>query len=314
MPDKRLIWVGLALLAAISLFLMWGLRGKVWFILELRATKLVALICVGAAIGTATVLFQTLSNNRILTPSIMGFDALFILLQTGLVFALGGFGYARLPAFASFALETTVMMGAALALFAAILRRTRQDVQLMILVGVVIGLMFRSVTVFAQRLMDPSEFTMIQGAMFAQFGAVDRGALAASALLLLGIFLWLWRQHAILDVMALGRAQARGLGVAYDRLQFQMLCAIAALVSVSTALVGPLTFLGLLVASLAHSLMQTHRHQLLLPAAALIAALILVAGQSLFERVLQLQSTLAVVIEFCGGLLFLILLARGRIR
>lgn len=314
MPDKRLVWIGVALLAAIALFLLWGLRGRVWFILELRATKLATLICVGAAIGTATVLFQTLSNNRILTPAIMGFDALFILLQTGLVFALGGFSYAQLPAFASFTLETVVMMAAALGLFTTILRRTRQDVQLMILVGVVIGLMFRSITVFAQRLMDPSEFTMVQGAMFAQFGTVDRGALALCGLLLLGIFLWLSRRHAVLDVMALGRAQACGLGVAYDRLQFQVLCVIAALVSVSTALVGPLTFLGLLVASLAHSLMQTHRHFLLLPAAALIAATILVAGQTLFERVLQLQSTLAVVIEFCGGLLFLTLLARGRIR
>lgn len=314
MPDKRLIWVGIALLAAITLFLVWGLRGRVWFILELRATKLAALLCVGAAIGIATVLFQTLSGNRVLTPSIMGFDALFLLLQTGLIFALGGVRYAQLPAFAGFALEAIVMITAALALFSMLLKRTRQDLQLMILVGVIIGLMFRSLTAFVQRLMDPSEFTMVQGAMFAQFGAVDDGALMASALLLLGILAWLWRWHAVLDVMALGRAQAQGLGVAYDRLQFQMLSAIAALVSVSTALVGPLTFLGLLVASLAHSLMQTHRHCLLLPAAALIAALILVTGQTLFERALQLQSTLAVVIEFCGGLLFLLLLARGRIR
>lgn len=314
MPDRRLIWIGLALLAASALFLVWGLRGRVWFILDLRATKLAALLCVGFAIGTATVLFQTLSNNRVLTPSIMGFDALFLLLQTGLVFGLGGVRYAHLPAFAIFTLEVIVMIGAALALFGALLKRTRQDVQLMILVGVIIGLMFRSLTGFAQRLMDPSEFTMVQGAMFAQFGTVDDGALIASALLLLGILTWLWRQQRVLDVMALGRAQARGLGVAYDRLQFQMLSAIAALVSVSTALVGPLTFLGLLVASLAHSLMQTHRHGLLLPAAALIAALILVAGQTLFERVLQMQSTLAVVIEFCGGLLFLALLARGKIR
>lgn len=314
MPDRRLIWIGLALLAASALFLVWGLRGRVWFILDLRATKLAALLCVGFAIGTATVLFQTLSNNRVLTPSIMGFDALFLLLQTGLVFGLGGVRYAHLPAFAIFTLEVIVMIGAALALFGALLKRTRQDVQLMILVGVIIGLMFRSLTGFAQRLMDPSEFTMVQGAMFAQFSTVDDGALIASALLLLGILTWLWRQQRVLDVMALGRAQARGLGVAYDRLQFQMLSAIAALVSVSTALVGPLTFLGLLVASLAHSLMQTHRHGLLLPAAALIAALILVAGQTLFERVLQMQSTLAVVIEFCGGLLFLALLARGKIR
>ncbi|WP_260094745.1 iron chelate uptake ABC transporter family permease subunit [Phaeobacter inhibens] len=92
------------------------------------------------------------------------------------------------------------------------------------------------------------------------------------------------------------------------------LCIIAALVSVSTALVGPIAFLGLLVTSLAHSLMQSHRHALLLPASALIAAIVLVAGQTLFERLLQLQSSLAIVIEFCGGLLFILLLLKGKLR
>jgi iron complex transport system permease protein len=60
--------------------------------------------------------------------------------------------------------------------------------------------------------------------------------------------------------------------------------------------------------------MRSHRHALLLPAAALISGSILVAGQTVFERMLRLQSTLAVVIEFCGGLLFMFLLAKGRIR
>lgn len=314
LPDRRLLFLAGLLLSAIALFLLWGLKGKVGFILELRAVKLAGLLCVATAIGTATVLFQTLSGNRILTPSIMGFDALFILLQTSMVFAIGGFGYAQLPEVGRFAAETAVMVGAAALLFGAVLRATRQDIQLMILVGVVFGLMFRAFTSFMQRLIDPSEFAMVQSAMFAQFGGINRTELLMAACLQIPVFLWAARRCKMLDVMALGRPQARALGVPYDKMQFQVLCAIALLVSISTALVGPITFLGLLVASLAHSLMKTHRHALLLPAAALIAAIVLVAGQTLFERALGLQSTLAVVIEFLGGLLFLYLLGRGKIR
>ncbi|AHD02104.1 iron chelate uptake ABC transporter family permease subunit [Leisingera methylohalidivorans] len=313
MADRRILGLGCLLAAAAALFLFWGLRGPTAYILELRMVKLAGLLSVGAAVGVATVLLQTISRNRILTPAFMGFDALFLLLQTGLVAGLGIAGSSRIPPLAGFLLDAAVMMGAALLLFTSVLRRTRHDIQLMVLTGVVLGLMFRTITAFLQRLMDPSEFSIVQTRMFAQFGSIDREALVMALGLMMLAFCWLWRNHAVLDVAALGRDTARSLGVGHDRLQLKVLCIIAALVSVSTALAGPVAFLGLLVTSLAHSLMRTHRHALLLPAAAQISALILVAGQTVFERILRLQSTLAVVIEFCGGLLFMFLLTRGKI-
>ncbi|MCF6429879.1 iron chelate uptake ABC transporter family permease subunit [Leisingera sp. MMG026] len=314
MADRRILGLGCLLAAAAALFLFWGLRGPVAYILELRLVKLAGLLSVGAAVGVATVLLQTISHNRILTPAFMGFDALFLLLQTGLVAGLGIAGSSQIPALAGFLLDAAVMMGAALLLFTSVLRRTRHDIQLMVLTGVVLGLMFRTITAFVQRLMDPSEFSIVQARMFAQFGGFDHEALAVALGLMMLAFVWIWRNHAVLDVAALGRDTARSLGVGHDRLQLKVLCIIALLVSVSTALAGPIAFLGLLVTSLAHSLMQSHRHALLLPAAALISALVLVAGQTVFERILMLQSTLAVVIEFCGGLLFMFLLAKGKIR
>lgn len=314
MPDRKLFALLLAAVLVCAVFLTWGLQGRIWFILELRAIKLAGLCVVGAAIGISTVLFQTLSGNRILTPSIMGFDALFLLMQSTMVFAFGGLGYASLPGPALFGINATVMIIASVFLFGALLSRSRNDIQLMILVGVVFGLLFRSLSGFINRLIDPSEFAMIQGAMFAQFGGINRLELATASVVFLAICMWVWRLLPTLDVMALGRSPARHLGVDYDRIQFRILFAITALVSISTALVGPITFLGLLVSALAHSLMKTHRHAALLPAAALISMLILVFGQALFERILRLQSSLAVVIEFVGGLLFLILLAKGKIR
>lgn len=314
MFDWRLVGLAAALCGLGAVFLCWNLQGPVAFILELRAIKLAGLVVVGIAIGVSTMLFQTLTGNRILTPAIMGFDALFLLTQTSLVFFLGGLGYAYLPSGALFALNTIAMLCASVALFSFVLRGTRQDIHLMVLVGVVFGLLFRSLTSFMQRLIDPSEFAIVQGAMFAQFGGINRIELACAATLLTGLLIWIAGKCALLDVMSLGRNPARQLGLPYDRMQFRLLCAISAMVSISTALVGPITFLGLLVSALAHSLMRSHRHAVLLPAAGLIAAIILVAGQTLFERLLSYQSTLAVVIEFTGGLLFLMLLTMGKLR
>ena len=47
------------------------------------------MILTGAAIAFSTIVFQTITNNKILTPSIIGLDSLYMLIQTFLVFAFG---------------------------------------------------------------------------------------------------------------------------------------------------------------------------------------------------------------------------------
>ena len=303
-----LLWLGLGLLGAG--FLLWQLRAPYGVILELRGLKLAALICVGAATGVATILFQTVAMNRLLTPGIVGFDALFVLMQTLLVASLGGVGLAQIPGMARFGIETAVLVAAATVLFGTLLRRDAGDVTRMILTGVILGVLLRGLAGLVQRLLDPSEFAVVQQAMFASFGRVDAGQLLAAALCLTAALVAAMRMAPALDVAGLGRGAARGLGLDHDRVVRIALMLIAVLVSVSTALVGPITFLGLLAASLARQVTDTHRHAVLIPAAAGIGALILVAGQFIFERLLRQQSALAVVVEFLGGLLFLALVLR----
>ncbi len=313
MAERHLPLLALALCALSAAFLGWHLRAPFGFILELRATKLAALICVGAATGAATILFQTVAMNRLLTPGIVGFDALFVLLQTLLVVALGGVGTAQIPGAWRFVLEAVFLMAAATALFGLLLRRDASDVTRMILTGVVLGVLLRGLASMVQRMMDPSEFAVVQQAMFASFGRVDGGPLAAATGLLAAALLAALRLAPALDVAGLGRGAARALGLDHDRVVLVSLMLVAAMISVSTALVGPITFLGLLAASLARHLTDSHRHAVLIPAAALIGALILVTGQFLFERLMGSQSALAVVVEFLGGLLFLgLVLRRGR--
>ena len=310
MAERRLIWLAGGLALAIALFLLWNLRAPMGFILSLRAEKLAALVLVGAATGAATVIFQTIAANRLLTPGIVGFDALFVFLQTALVVALGSAGFAALPALPAFALETLCLIGAAMALFGLLLRKGAEDIIRMILTGVILGVLLRGLARFAQRLLDPSEFAVLQQASIASFNAVPRDQLAIAALTLSAALGIAWRLAPSLDVAQLGRIKARSLGLDHDRLVLGGLALVAALVAVSTALVGPVTFLGLLAASLARAALPDSRHALLIPAAALIGATILVVGQTLFERVLGLQSALGMVVEFLGGLLFLALVLR----
>ena len=291
-----------------------GARGDWGFVLSFRGAKLLALLVVGASMAVATVLFQTISGNRILTPSIMGFDALFVLLQTGLVFAFGGFGLSSMPAEARFGLELALLLGAALLLFGTLLGGRRQDLHRMILVRIIFGVLFRSLASFMQRLIDPNEYAVVQSASYARFNAVETDLLAIAGVLTAGALIAAWRLRHRLDVMALGRDHAVSLGVNDRRTLFATLGIVAVLVSVSTALVGPVTFFGLLVASLAHSLMRDHRHGVLMPAAALIAGIVLVFGQTLIERVFEFATTLSVAVEFTGGLVFLFLVLRGTAR
>ena len=312
---RHLMILPVALLMAGTAYLLVPGLGPKWeFVLSLRVTRLAGLMVVGVAIAVATVLFQTVSRNRILTPQIMGFDALFIMVQTLLVAALGPVGFATLPAAPKFAVEVLMLVLASLLLFGTLLGSGARDIPRMILTGVILGVLFRSIAGFVARFLDPNAFFLVQAESAASFSRVDAALLpwaAGITTLAAAAALWLGPR---LDVLALGRAPAVSLGLRHEGLVFLTLALVAVLVAVSTALVGPLAFLGLIVAALARPLAGTDRHRPLLWVAMLLSALMLVAGQWLFERVLGQQSALPAVVEFSGGLVFLTLLLKGRAR
>lgn len=311
---RRLALLAAAALAVSAVYLLAGLGPKWPFVLGLRATRLGGIAVVGVAVAVATVLFQTVSRNRILTPQIMGFDALFLLGQTALVAALGPIGFAALPGPAKFAAETALLTGAALLLFGTLLGRGAQDILRMILTGVILGILFRSTAGFLTRLMDPNAFVIVQAEAAASFSRVDAGLLpaaGAATAAAAGVALWFGPR---LDVLALGRPAAVSLGLRHEATVLGVLALVAVLVAVATALVGPMAFLGLIVAALARPLAGTDRHRPLLLTAMVLAVLMLAAGQTLFERALGQQSALSAVVEFAGGLVFLGLLMKGRLR
>lgn len=208
-------------------------------------------IPVGTVLGvTGAVLFQTVSHNQILTPSIMGFDALYVLILTAAVFFWGGMTVAGITEQITFAVTATAMTVAAPVLFSTLLRSADSNLMRMILTGLVLGTFFRSLTDFIQRLINPNEYAIIQGASYARFSHVETDLLAIAAVMW-GALVLTWRMRFELDVMTLGRDAAVNVGLNVRRTQMRALILTTVLVSVFTALVGPVAFFGLLVVSLA---------------------------------------------------------------
>ncbi|MEP3441701.1 MAG: iron chelate uptake ABC transporter family permease subunit [Sulfitobacter sp.] len=302
------------LLACIIGYLTLGARGNWGFVLPFRGNKLVALVLVAVASSTATVLFQTITHNRILTPAVMGFDALYVLILTVQIYVLGAQEYVQLSSAGQFIANTLLMLVAALALFGTLLSKARGDLMRMVLTGIILAVLLRAITSFLQRVIDPSEYAVVQVASFARFSRIEGELLAISALLTCGALVVTWRMRHRLDVLALGETAAINLGENPKRSTYQILVLIAVLVSVSTALVGPMGFLGLLVVSLAHLVTPTASHATLLVSSALISALTLVGGQFVLERVLGMSTPLIVVIDVIGGIVFLTLLLKRKYR
>lgn len=306
----RLGTLALLALLAIAAFMTVGVEADWAFVLQHRGTKLAAMVVVACALGMSTVVFQTVTHNTILTPAVMGLDALYLLLQAVLVLTLGAVGVVALGTVPKFGLEIVCMVGLSVLLVRWLFAGHASSLHLMLLVGMVAGILFRSLTSFAMRMIDPNEFASLQDRMFANFNTIQTPLLLpAAGLLLLGA-VFFWRQRHVLDVLALGREAAINLGLNYRRQVLQLLVVVCTMVAISTALVGPVTFFGLLVANMAYQWMGTRRHAWVLPAVVLWGTVLLLGGQVALERVLGFNSALSVVVEFVGGLVFIGLLMR----
>lgn len=306
-----LLLLGGILIASVLFFMTFNANGNWDFILLFRGKKLLLLLIISYTIGVSTLLFQTLTNNPILTPSILGFDSLYLLVQTLLIFIFGGIGFTQLDIANKFAFESMLMLGASLLLFKT-LTKEHMDLARMILVGVIFGVLFRSLNNLLQRMIDPEEFAVAQGSSFASFNSVNQTLLWIGFVIAILSALWVWQQHHKLDVLLLGRDHAINLGINHHRFSRQLLVCCALLVSVSTALVGPILFLGLLVCAIVNALAPTVAHSVRIPMTFFISATTLILGQAIFEQLLGMQGVLSVVIEFLGGMVFIYLILNRR--
>ena len=310
-PAWRVLALGGAALLCVVGYMTLEVHTDWAFILEYRGSRLLALLLTACAIGVSTVLFQTLTQSRLLTPALMGFDALYVLVNTAMLLTLGASVWGEGAPELRFALQVLLMVALALLLFRALFSGSVRSLHLMILLGMLAGMLFRELSELAARMVDPSEFGISTGVPQASFSRINTHLLgaAATALGVAGALLLRWWRY--LDVLSLGRDLAINLGVDHGRVVLGIMVVVAIMVAVATVLVGPTLFFGLLIANLAYWITGSQRHSLTLPASVLAGVICLVGGQVLLDHVLSSTLPLALVIELAGGVLFLALLLRG---
>lgn len=308
---KQIIIMSIMALIFLTLFIVWGLTAKNYrFNLSLRIPKVLGILIAGGTISVASILFQTITNNRIITPSIIGLDSLYTLVQTIVVFVFGSTSIFMVNKTVNFLTSGTLMVLLAMVLFKVVLKSSKNNIFFLLLVGTVVGTLFRSMSSFMQVLIDPNEFDALQAKIIASFSLVNTEIIIVSIIILVIVGLVLYKDFSKLDVMSLGREQAINLGVDYDKFSKKILIIVAILVSLSTALVGPITFLGIIVVNLTYEITKTYRHSVLLIVGTLISIIALVGGQFLVERVFTFNTTISIIINFIGGVYFINLLLR----
>lgn len=309
-PIQRIGLLAVLSVLSIILYMTINLGSNLAYILPHRGYIVLTMVIVAFGSGVSTVLFQTIANNKILTPSIMGLEALFILLQTIFVFYTDSFPASWLLNIGKFLLESSLLVIFSVLLYRWLFISVKMNINLVLMVGIILGTLFRSVATLLQRLMDPNEFSILQSRMFATFtkGTPELILLTLVITVIVGVLLW--RMRYCFDVLALGQANAVNLGINYRQQVTIILLLISVLVAISTALVGPLTFLGLMVANLAYYIAGSSQHRYLLPVSFLLGVIALVGGQLVLEYGLNKAGTLSVVLEFVGGIFFIYMVLR----
>lgn len=304
---KELLLISLTILALLlcGLYLTYNTYGNIQFALMLRGKKVAAFVLVALATGMATVSFQSMTQNQFLTPNILGLDSMYVLIQTILFFVIGGVKMLSQEQTSIFLLSILLMALSSLLLAKVLLKRRQNDLFILLMLGMIFGTLFSSTSNFLQVMMDPNEYDLLQGRLFASFSNINTTHLGlAAGIILLGSFI-LFAVNRYLDVLHLGGDQATNLGISLNTFQILLLFLVSLLTGTATALVGPITFLGFIVANISYQLMPTYRHSYLFPTAILLGIIFLVGSQFLVEQVFHLKTTVSIVTQFVGGLYFI---------
>lgn len=312
--QKKVIVVTVILFISVCLlYLLPQLNATNWqYFLTKRGTKVLAIVLTGFGIGVSSLSFQTITNNKLITPNVMGLESLYMFIQTFIIFIWGSKELSMMTSYSQFFLSIAVMMMASWGLFNLVFKKENQDIYRLVLTGMVLGSLFGGLSSFMQVLLDPNEFTILQGKMFASFNNVNVSLLGISCLLILPCAYILFKDRHALNVLSLGRSSSINLGVDYYRLVKRQLMLSAVLISISTALVGPITFLGILVVSLTRKLLNTYRHQEMMIEVTILSSTFLLAATYLVERVFSFNTTVSVIINFIGGVYFIYLIIKER--
>uniref|UniRef100_UPI003FEFAE0F iron chelate uptake ABC transporter family permease subunit n=1 Tax=[Lactobacillus] rogosae TaxID=706562 RepID=UPI003FEFAE0F len=311
----KLIVIALIAIIIVAAFLFIGVKFHnhklLRYAMKLRIPKVIAMIITAFAIGAATIIFQSVINNTIVTPCLLGMNALYTLIHTSVVFVLGSGSILFTNDNLSFLVDLVLMGIIATVVYSWLFKMTGHNVLYVLLVGTVLTSFFSSIQSTLTRVMDPNEYDTLLTSLVASFSNIKSEIIIFSVIILALIGVIFRKELALLDVITLGKEQAINLGVDYDRCIRRLLLAVTLCIAVATAMVGPISFLGLIIANISRQLLKTYRHTQLIAGAALMGVIALIGGQFIVERVFVYSIPISVFITVAGGIYFLYLILKG---
>lgn len=312
---KIIILSVLALIAAIAYMLIdvnFANEKLFLYAMKIRTPKLIVMIITAFTIGGASIVFQSVINNRIVTPCLLGMNSLYTLIHTAVVFFAGSGSILAANANLSFAADLIIMGVTATLIYSYFFKKTKHNVLYVLLIGTVLTSLFSSIQTTLTRVMDPNEYDNLLGTLVASFSNINTEIIIFSVIVLGAVIAFLGKDLSVLNVLTLGKNQAINLGVNYDRSVRRLLLGVTLFIAVATAMVGPISFLGLIIANLSRQLLKTYKHSFLMLGSALFGIIVLVGGQLIVEKVFTYSVPISVFITVGGGIYFLYLLLTRR--
>lgn len=311
--NKKLIILSILTLICSLAYLFYDLNLDFFkFSMSLRVPKLLAILLTAYCIGAASLIFQTIIRNTIVTPCLLGMNSLYLLIHTGVMFFFGSASVLVLNKYISFGVDLILMGTIATFVYSYLFRVTKYNILYVLLAGTVMATFFSSLQNSMVRIMDPNEYDALLSSLVASFNSVNADILAIAIAITIVLSLIYYKDLAVLDVLSLGKENAINLGIDYDKTIKRLLLGVTLFIAVATALVGPISFLGLIIANLSRELFKTYRHNYLVAGSVLMGMLVLVTGQVIVERVFILSIPISVFISIAGGLYFMYLLILNR--
>ncbi len=308
--NRYWLWTLVIAAALIFIFVQSGFDFE--YVIPKRLNRLGAILIGGVCVAVSSIVFQTIAGNRILTPAVMGYEAVYLLLQSLLTLVLGGHGLIAIGRNESFFLSIVFMLAYSWAVHRYFFKDGRRNVYFLLLLGLVLTMLFGTMIQFIQLKISPGDFGIVQGFIYASFNRAQPEQLTYAAVLVAAISIVLAKTLHSLDVLALGREQSLSLGLDYKRSVRLYLSIIAALVAVSTSLIGPTAFMGIFVANITYSMTKSTWHRLTLPTGCAVAVGIFIIAQLLVEHVFNYTTTVSILVNLVCGAYFLMLMVRTR--
>ena len=283
------------------------------FILQRRFLKLLVMVIVSCAIPISTISFQTVVQNRLLTPCVLGIESLFVFIQSGLYYFESLVGVKVEQSVIIYSVTIAIQIGLLLLLMNASKGMMLSNFKVLLLLTMAFSMLLRNASTFLQVLMDPNEFDKLQSSLYPSFQKMNAQPMMIGVAIGLFVLLMMvfYRIRHQLDALHLGVDGAKMLGINTKRLINVVIVIVIIMSSLSTILVGPLQFLGFMIANLTYQLTKEYKHGVLWLFSAVLGLVIVLAAQLIVERIFLLTIPISVFIEGIGGVLYLILLVKG---